>query len=177
MGDTTGSGCDPSDIKCLCSSEKFITGSAACFQEKCNDEDLKSMIPPPHSPKGHETDSSISATISAAYEICAAVGIPIPTGGVTTTSLPESTTPPAEKPTHTPDYPVESSIMSTVTADETPYPSTTVTYVSTGGPLGPSNTSTPVVPTPPANSDSAASNMGVAGFGALGLAVVAALAL
>jgi len=161
------SGCSQTDIGCLCGSASFLTAVGTCVHSSCTPPEEK-------------------ATLDAAYKLCEANGVIIPTTAPTTylptettetTVAPETTSTPVTYTTTT----TEVSTVVTIDTTEVPYPVTTLTtttFYGTGSVTQTftRNISNPTVVPPPANSEGAAVK-NIAGLGAMAMAVAGFFAM
>jgi len=167
--------CSVTDIKCACNASAFRDASASCFQTSCQGDDLQKAI-------------------TGAYKQCQEVGVTIPTtlpgsgpastssaveSSTTATVAPSSTSVSASESTATASAPAsysvpESSSIASTVSTASASASAPASYSAKPSTTASGNSST-TVPTPPANTNGAASFVASGALAAVG--VVAALFL
>jgi len=166
LNNLSKSGCEnPTDFKCVCGSEDFITAASECMKTECTGEDIKTAL-------------------GAASVLCKSVGVdidvPVPETTADATTVTETTTV-ADATTVTETTTVADATtvtnLDTYTTTDTVLviTTTTPTVIGTGNVTPPGNTTSPTVPVPTTSDSAAVKN--IAGLGAAVMAVAALFAL
>ncbi|KAI9774127.1 MAG: hypothetical protein M1840_005220 [Geoglossum simile] len=100
IGGISSSGCALTDFKCICSASAFLTAMGECTAKACTEDDIKK-------------------TLAFATELCASVGVTLPTAPATT-SVPATTAAPEATTTTTIKYPITNSTTSIPTGTLAP---------------------------------------------------------